>query len=79
MLNTIITIVINALLNWVKSLVQYRMELEKARAEGRTEVQASIEKKQEEIKDAVEVLRNTDTTFDESIRRMRERNNSNNK
>lgn len=75
MLNTILTIVIKALLSWVQSLIQRRIELEKAKVEGREEVKAALEKKEEEIKDAIKVIRDTDTSFDESIRRMRERNN----
>lgn len=76
MLNTILTIVIKALLSWVQSLIQRRIELEKAKVEGREEVKAALDKKEEEIKDALKVVRDTSTSFDESIRRMRERNNS---
>jgi hypothetical protein len=55
--------------NWIVGW----LERQKAKQEGRQEVIDAVEKKKKEVDAEVEKLRNTDTTFDAAVDRMRKR------
>lgn len=72
-MNWFLTLVIKAVLEWLTSLLVRLNELEKKKEEGRKEVKDALDQKKAEADKEVEIIRNTDTSFDAALDELRKR------
>lgn len=72
-MNWFLTIVIKAVLEWLTSLLVRLNELEKKKEEGRKEVKDALDQKKAEADKEVEIIRNTNTSFDTALDELRKR------
>lgn len=72
-MNWFLTIVIKAVLEWLTSLLVRLKRNEELKQQGRQEVKDALDQKKQEVDREIEVIRNTDTSFDAAIDELRKR------